>query len=184
MNEKKLLRGVLIFVGTLLLISFLFPHEPKLRSWDQFTFSTTSDSRLYFQNMRSYWYVRSEKSDQGIHIHRYKKWDDDAPFSIRPMLVEQWKIDEAMVFLEVTDTSSSEYGDGLILGTDTIKMDVHHMNREAYAEIAHRWYSHIDTAHAYSVLSNQGNIYQPSKREYEAARTVLSDYFTLVGFLR
>ncbi|KAB2814205.1 hypothetical protein [Phaeocystidibacter luteus] len=182
MNEGKLLKGVLAFVLILLAISFMFPHQPKLKSLEEFSFETTSDSRLHFNNIRSFWYYRTEEPEQGIVRYDYKKWDVDIASGLRPEIITLWKRDEAILMLRPmgTDTTTTRY---LVLGADTLKIDKGSMDRDAYIETAMRWYQHLDTTASYSILNESREMLEVSEDEVKAVKAVLTDYFTLVRFL-
>lgn len=166
----------------LLALSFLFPHKPKLKSPRDFTFETTSDSRLHFNNVRSFWYRQTEEPEQGIIRYEYKKWDEDITSGLRPEIITLWKLDEAIIMLKPisTDSSNVRY---LLLGTDTLKVDKGSMDREAYVKTAMRWYQHLDTTASYGVLDEYGRTLEVSEDETKAVKSVLTDYFTLVRFL-
>lgn len=184
MNEKILLRGVLGFVIVLLGLSFLFPHEEALLDRSEFSFSTTSDSRLQFNNVRSYWYRRTEIPEQGADKYTYSKWDENMTQSVRPTIINQWRVDEATLFLIPQiglETSGKIY---LKLADDTFAIQLDELDREAHIDIADRWYRHLDTAHSYALLTEEEIEIEVSDTELKGVKTVLKDYFTLVNYLQ
>lgn len=183
MNEKKLLRIVLLFVASLLLLTFLFPHKPVLKNWSEFSFSTSSQSRIYFHNIRSFWYLLEEENGQGIRIHRYKKWSQNT-CGIYPMIVEQWKTDEASIYFEFkTASDTCDALHHIVLGHDTMEIKLSHLNREQFARIGYDWLTCIRDSKPYVFITDAGETIQPSPEEVNYTQTVLRDYFTLVNFI-
>lgn len=76
-------------------------------------FSTTQPSRLYFKNMRSYYYQQSTKPGTKIDVYVLKKilQSTEKPMLI-PVIADNWMEDEAYILLE---RSTHPY-----LSTDTL----------------------------------------------------------------
>lgn len=184
MTEKHLLRGVLIFVLVLLGISFMFPHKPALLNRSEFSFATSSDSRLHFNNVRSYWYKREEIKGQGADKYNYTKWDESMPKSIRPLIIHQWRVNQATLFLVPHSLDSAQGSLQLILHTDTLSVGMDALDRDGHIDIADRWFRHLDTAQAYQLCDEKGQSIAVTQTETKAVKAVLTDYFTLVNYLK
>ncbi|NVK03826.1 MAG: hypothetical protein HWD92_03340 [Flavobacteriia bacterium] len=184
MNEKLLLRGVLLFVVLLLGISFLFPHKERLLERDEFSFTTTADSRLHFNNVRSYWYQKEEIPNQGADKFNYSKWDSEMDVSLRPLIINQWRVDEATLFLMPDVNGLSTERVDIILAEDTLSILMNELDRDAHIDIADKWYRHLDTTNSYILFTEMLGEVAPSDTEVKAVKAVLKDYFTLVNYLR
>lgn len=66
-------KWLLAFVGFALALSFLFAPEPQVVDYEAVSFNTTSDSRLYFNNVRSYFYKIDRFSKKPMQIFRLKR---------------------------------------------------------------------------------------------------------------
>lgn len=65
---------------------------------ENFDFSTTDASELYFKNIRESYYHIEEK--EGIRIYRLKDYDDIDSSLLRPIIVFHWRVDKAFLMLE------------------------------------------------------------------------------------
>jgi len=66
-------KWLLAFVGVSLTLAFLFAPEPQPVDYEAVSFKTTSDSRLYFNNVRSYFYKIDRFSKKPMNIFRLKR---------------------------------------------------------------------------------------------------------------
>jgi hypothetical protein len=67
------IRWLIYFCATLLLLSFLFAPTPKPINYQEVSFETTSDTRLYFHNVRSFYYHIDARSKSPMIIYRLKR---------------------------------------------------------------------------------------------------------------
>lgn len=184
MKEKHFYRFIALFVGVLLGVSFLFPHHPALLNRAEFNPSTTSQTALHFKNIRSYWYDPEEIEGQGATHYTYKKWDENLSAGLRPSIVHQWRQDEATLILTPFKGESDTLELQLVLGADTLDVSRSKLNREGIIDVADRWMRHLDTAQTYTLIDPSFGEIELSESEISGVQTVLTDYFTLVGYLR
>lgn len=62
-----------VFIVCILILALAFAPSPKPIDYNQVNFTTTSDSRLYFQNMRSFYYNMDTRSKKPMIIYRLKR---------------------------------------------------------------------------------------------------------------
>lgn len=67
------LRYLLLAVGGMIGLAFLFPPEAQPLDLNTPRHSSTSDKRMYFQNVRSFYYHQDRRSKQPMVIYRLKK---------------------------------------------------------------------------------------------------------------
>lgn len=82
------LRWFLLVMTGLFGLAFLFPPAPTRLDLTTPRARTTSDKRLYFQNVRSYYYRRDTRSKAPMEIYRLKDVPPQWPaLALRPRLV-------------------------------------------------------------------------------------------------
>lgn len=94
----------------LLLFSLIFvackSDRKKKVNLENFTFSTTDASELYFKNIRESYYQVEVK--EGIKIFRLKDYEELDSIIIKPIIVYHWRVDKAFLMLEFQPEINSE----------------------------------------------------------------------------
>ena len=96
-------------ISYLLIVSIFFScnaDRNKKVDVDEFDFSTTDASELYFKNIRESYYNVEEKD--GIKVFRLKAYDDIEKSVMKPMIVYHWRTDKAYLMLEFSDDVDAE----------------------------------------------------------------------------
>lgn len=62
-----------VFIISILILALAFAPRPKPIDYNRINFTTTADSRLYFQNMRSFYYNIDTRSKKPMIIYRLKR---------------------------------------------------------------------------------------------------------------
>lgn len=183
MNERILLRGVLAFVLLMVGLALLFPHQQEWRDNAKLTFDTTSDSRLYFNNMRSLWYHIEEDEISGMNIYRHRDQDSSLTDGLRCQILLQWRSDEASIlFYPAGDSNALEWAFATDLDTLAFRLDT--MNRDDHA-LAGYWYcTRLLNGNDPEILNFNNNPVTYPDREKDNLEETLLDYFRLVNYYR
>lgn len=94
------MKNILFFLVFVVLCCCNNPSKPAHSKKPRQQFRTTAPSRLYFKNMRSFYYEQSTESDTRIDLYTLKKF---SAAGVRPLLVpviaDNWLEDEAYIIL-------------------------------------------------------------------------------------
>ncbi|MEL7145624.1 MAG: hypothetical protein AAFO69_04590 [Bacteroidota bacterium] len=96
-------------ISYLLMITALFScnaDRSKKVDIEDFDFSTTDASELYFKNVRESYYEIEEKD--GIKIYRLKDYQEVDSSFFQPMIVFHWRSDRAFLMLEFDESVDAE----------------------------------------------------------------------------
>ncbi len=150
-------------------------------------FSTTAPSRLYFKNMRSFYYRQSTKPETKIDLYTLKKIPEkaDRPLLI-PIIADNWLQDEAYLLLEPNDhpawradTLNIKWEDPKTGASGAIAMA--NPNILMQLDIAGFLEMHLNSGHRISFLS-QNNDWQPlftQREDISNFLTTTKDYVRL-----
>lgn len=99
MNLKRIfIVWMAIMGGILAIYSFFVPSIPK--NDKVVDFKVTQNQTLYFKNIRAYFYEREESEESGMEIFRLKKIVKDSQVAYYPVIIHNWRHDEAYLMFE------------------------------------------------------------------------------------
>ncbi|MCR9154147.1 MAG: hypothetical protein NXI09_08560 [Bacteroidetes bacterium] len=179
---NPLAKGMLLFVVAAFGLSFLFAPEQKPVDYRELSFKTTSDSRIYFNNMRSFFYKIDRFSKRPMEIYRLKRRSPERDsiginFSIAhyPGAESAYIVCEIGAAYEHCDSLSvkfSKYPD-----SEQLKL----MNGEQQFKLAAKVYSSLLEEEAIFLCCASDTLIQlyMDKSSQLDAEVVLEDYFRL-----
>lgn len=157
---------------------------PKHSNQPRQLFRTTAPSRLYFKNMRSYYYNQDTKSDTRIDVYTLKAFSDDATHPILlPIIMDNWLEDEAYILLEQnaypawTDTLQLKWSDETqvkIITISTLTLAQHY-------ELAKRLFDDLKQGHKirYYTTTKEWKVLYANQTERANFLSVMKDYYNL-----
>ncbi len=167
--------------------SLLLAPTPQPVNWEQISFSTTASSRLYFKNVRSYYYNIFSREKPPLVLYRYKRRLRDSSFAhLQFMIVENPHADEAYIFAEANFGPEQLTASRLVFSdADTSHNStppLHLLNNEGHYQLAARVYNHLLDNEQIMLVNGNDTIMElwASGKLRDNALTVLEDYFTLV----
>gem|GEM_PF-1212931 len=176
-------RWLLVFMVAALGFAILNAPRPRVVDYTIVNFNTSADSRIYFNNMRSYWYEIDRLSRQGTEIFRLKRRSAERDSSnlnfaiINPIGSDQVFIyTELGAFFESCPNLSLHYS--LYSDSDSLRL----LNAEQHFGIAAKVHSSlIENGAIYLCCGSDTlkTLYQ-DRREALDAEVVLEDYFRLI----
>lgn len=182
-------RWLLWFVVVVLTLSFIFAPEPKPVNWDKFEAHTTSDSRLYFNNIRSFYYHRYPEERPPMILYRLKnRVNDTTHVQLHFTIVQNILTDEAFTVAEWQNLPESKENMRLMAYTqkDTVTLPLNNLNARGEYQLAQVVYTTLqEEGQLYLAHKNDsiaGLLHTPKQRE--TVETVLRDYFKLIQKLK
>lgn len=141
---------------------------------NRFSFKAHADSRAFFQNVRMIYYNREQIANSEVTAFRFKaRSKDTAQFHLHPTIVLNQETDDALLFLEATQTF-----DSLNLIIDEKYFLLKDRSRENVLEFATIIYEAI-MAEKTIYLNNKQQLLFSDEAERENFRKVMSDYYRL-----
>ncbi len=128
------MKFLLTIASIALLCSCMHSTTPKQPDQPDPKFRTTQPSRLYFKNMRSYYYQQSTQPSTRIDLYNLKK---HKPYPIQPIIADNWMQDEAYILLECH--ACEQFPDTLLFRKSTTQesSDTYtYAGRDPYAQLA------------------------------------------------
>lgn len=184
------MKNRLITCGMCLLLFACNPDKHKKVSADEFHFSTSASSVLFFKNVRQIFYERTENNAAKAIVYRMRErvHDETKPL-LYPAIVLLWAQDEAAVILEGNQFLAN--ADTLrFLWEDTVRKQSGEYffpngDRRTHYKLAAQIYHSIQEEHRLWLQTDSGRIpFFVTEREREPFRKTMIDYFRLVNVLR
>lgn len=157
---------------SILALSLIFAPTPSPSDYFQSDYSYTTSSKVYFNNVRSYYYTRMDEKAAGFHRFELKKQQmhaDDWPLLLS--LMDNWRNDELYVHVDLDSTM-------IALEIDTATYKCEAFNREAMHRIAASLYLAVKNDKTIRAVYNDKSkvIFEDSK-DRKVLETTLFDYF-------
>lgn len=176
-------KALLIFIFGLLTLSFLFAPRPKPVDYTLVNFDTSADSRIYFNNIRSYYYRIDGQSKKPMVIYRLKKRSaalDSSSLQFNIILNPQ--ADQAFAFAKL-GANFEQYDSLKVKFIDYQVNSLSNMNSEDHYQLAAKVYSSLLKNQKIHLIHRSDTL----KRLYAdkvaqlSVETTLEDYFKLVN---
>ncbi len=181
-------KALLVFIGFLLGLSFLFAPAPRAVDLNEVRFAHTSSSLLYFKNIRSFYYDIQPDERSGFILNRLKRRDlDSTRPSLQFTIVNNWRMDESYIYAEL-NTAGEQWAAPAVYFTRATKDTLFSLNRldnEAHYHFAAEVYNQLLRNQPLYLVNGQDTIkelYAEKRTNFNAAM-VLEDYFKLVNKL-
>jgi hypothetical protein len=180
---NPLTRGLVWFIALALALSFIFVPKPQAIDLGELSFSTTAQSRLYFHNVRSYFYRVDRFSKKPMAIHRLKRRTETGDSSSLNFSIAHYPgAEQAFIISELGAQFKGFKNAKLVFQSFDLEL-LENLNGEDHYRIAAKVYS--------SILANEVILLQLTKENLvelftdKSARLdvtiTLKDYFKLVG---
>lgn len=171
------------FVLGLLILSFLFAPEVKPVDYRDISFSTTADSRLYFNNIRSYYYHIDNRSKAPTAIYNLKRRSPERDSTNLNFSIIHYPGAEEVFIFSALGKAYEQY-ENLKVSFIKYPNEAERLNgidREGHFRIAAKSYSSILDNQAVFLLNGSDTICQlfADKASLLDAEITLEDYFKL-----
>lgn len=175
-----------VFVGSIvLLVAFVIFTAPEIKrvKRDIADFHVNASDRLYFKNLRQYYYRSSMTKEQQFEVFVLKQSDIERRTPLRFKILNNWRMDEAYIML--SDTSDVVSGQ-IMLDNKGFEWQLSDLDAEGHLLLAMDLFEYLqdDEARCLYKHPEYGRIeIWNEKHERQEALTVLRDYFKLIGAL-
>ena len=138
---KNINRIALAIITVALLLSILWPYEPKLIDWSKTpTYRVLESDEIYFNNTRIVRYRTDESlelTQQGFKTHRstIALSDTSVPF-MNFVIINNWRNDQAYIVAEPSNRRFFRDSVVIIAGAKTFNIDLDHMDFEEHYKLA------------------------------------------------
>ena len=178
------LRYMLLVVGILMGLAFLFPPEEQPLDLSTARYGTTSDKRLYFQNVRSYYYHQDRQSKEPMVIYRLKKRSAALDSVSLPLDIVQ-NPQQGSAFLQIKPGAAYPAVDSLqICFSDSLQPAWLHeeMSWQEHFRLGGKVYAALENEFAVYLTAQGDTLGRPYARakNRQNALTVLDDFFNLI----
>ncbi len=178
-------RWLLIFLTVVLGLSFLFQPPPKPIDLQEISFATHSSSRIYFHNVRSYYYDIFPKEKPPFVIYRLKRRlrENGRPL-LQFAIIQNLAAEEAYIFAEAENDSVFEKAKVVFYQQNSVNdtVDLARMNNEKHFILAAKTYRALLRDEQMRWLRGSEQVgFLESKKARRNALTILEDYFKLIG---
>ena len=176
-------KWLLGFIFGVLVLAFAFAPRPQPVDISKISFNTTSDSRLYFQNIRSFYYNIDALSKKPMIIYKLKrrKAAEDS-MSLQFSIIQHPLTDNAFAYAELGG-NWKQY-DSLYVEFTSFKGELlGHLSSEAHYRIAAKVYSSLLEGKPVYLLSANDTLRQLYTNEQARinAEITLEDFFRLTN---
>ncbi len=182
-------KAVILFVMMVLGLSFLFAPTPQPVDLSEVSFNMTSSARLYFRNVRSYYYqIKPDKASRFILYHLKAQETLSGKLHLDFTIVENPLQDEAYIFLELQGSGKQYENPHVLINTDqglTEKWPLNGLNNEEHLKTAAAlWKALLLEQKVFLQMGNEGiTPFLDQPRTRKNAEIILEDYFKLIGKL-
>jgi hypothetical protein len=177
-------KALLLFVFSVLFLAFVFAPTPRPIDLNEVSFETTADSRIYFHNVRSFYYHIDARSKKPMRIYRLRKrTPENDSLTLQFNIVQHPSTDESFVFAQA-GKSFKQY-DNLSVSFSGIdgREDLENINAIDHYRIAAKVIRSFDKGESIFLLSNADTLktlYQENQNRLNV-ETILEDYFRLIN---
>ncbi len=167
-----------------LLIALTQP-DVRTKKIDIVSFDTAESAQLYFTNMRSFFYFKSEEGGGTFDVYRPKAQKDDKIDPILPFAIySNWRANETYIRLDtVPDQAGWDRAEILFEQKLLYKIPFPEIWNESQYEFGKEIYKALDNEHSIRLVNNNGNKVDLDSAERQKAKQILRDYFKLLGKL-
>ena len=178
------MKWFIYFFATVLGLSFLFAPEPTPVDLETFTSKTTSDSRMYFQNVRSFYYdiFPRERAPMVIYkLARRNKNPSEAELQFN--IIQNPQTGQAFVFGELLAVQvDSSYQIKVKREQEDFTSAIHNINMEQHYKLAAAVHNAILNEKEIILLKEKRKVKNLFKdyRKRKYTGVVLEDFFKLI----
>lgn len=185
--NKKIYQIAIGFILSALLLSILWPYEPKLVDWSAPpTYSVLESDEIYFNNTRIVYY-RTEESEalttQGFKTHRATKALRDTTQPIlNATIINHWRNDLAYIVFEPNSRTYFEAPVQIAAGDTSVVVDLNHMDFEEHYKLAALLFEKsINYERPYLIQGQDSLLLYGTQSNEKVNQVVMKDYFRLIG---
>lgn len=174
--------GFIFFIVLLVVCFAIFVPSQSSIHLEEIKFSTSQSSRLYFKNLRSYYYEKDEVEKPGFILHQYKS---DGEENLRFLIVDNWKHDEAYIIAESAIVNIDEEILQIMWtrGNESDTISLKELDAEAHYVFAAQLYDKLLQEGELAIIKKTDS-FLFTGNEKKSLKITLKDFFKLVEKVR
>lgn len=184
MNAKLVKWFAAWLIGMVILIALTQPDE-RSEKIDFIGFETTESAELYFKNMRSFYYTKSEEGGGIFEVYRYNAvFEDDMP-TVHFAIYNNWRANEAFIRIDTAAFKNREVDALRIDSSQVVKRNLAlpGMQNESQYVFARDVFKSLRSKKRVGILYKDGREVWLTESQVKSLKQCLTDYFRLVGKL-
>lgn len=164
------------FAGMVAFCYVTYPSYAPIKS-APYTAHVIADRRIYFMNLRRYYYEEKTDSASNFRLYSLKKWPTNTPDTmVQFVLIDNWLQDEMYIMPQIGEPQKNYK---MIVGADTFPLL--HSNAEKWHRLAVACYKSLNENQPIVLIDSESRMPLFTTDEgRKAALTVLEDYLKLV----
>lgn len=176
----------IFLLGIALLVAFVFLTAPDVQQVrrGKADFHVNASDRLYFKNLRQYYYRSSLTKEDQFEAFILKKEEETSTSPLRFKILNNWRIDEAYIML--SDTAETSSGLIEVESDSDLQWSLDGMDAQDHMEMAMELFELLQREEQQCFYSSaQGGrvALWNQQKDRQLALIVLKDYFKLIGAL-
>lgn len=174
----------IFIVSVLALIVFMFMTAPDVKriNRNKIDFHVNASDRLFFKNLRQYYYVSAPTKNGQFDAFALKKEMEDASAHLRFKIINNWRMDEAYIFLSDTNDQVSGRFELILDSTYVWHLDkIDAREQLAMAAAVYEALQQEESRFRFLSKEDQVTALWETPDARQLTKTVLHDYFKLVG---
>ena len=183
-------RAVILFVVCFLSLILLFAPRPHPVDMHTASFGMTSSARLYFHNVRSYYYdIKPHEASRFVLYHLKRRERDTNVVCLQFTIVENTSGEEAFIYIELQDAGKQYQKPHVLISTksldSTVTEPLYNLNNEGHYQLAAAIWKALLEDQDFYLLDDRDTVgpLLQTHRARKNAEIVLEDYFKLIGKL-
>lgn len=175
-NVVPPVRWMIYLFSGIIILSMVFAPEPSPADYLTPNFSYTSSAKLYFHNVRSFYYQRTNEDAAGFYRYTLKKQlEQERNLPIQLSILDNWRNDEVYMHVDFDTTLRT-------LHIDTNVIDVKSFNNIEMHQIAASLFIALSNDDVVKAVYSDSSTYEYNKnKDRSPLETILFDYFKLLN---
>lgn len=177
-------RWLIYFILIVITLSLVFAPEPRKVNYEEVNFATISSSRMYFKNVRSYYYDINPREKAPFILYRFKRrLDDSLAYHLPFMIIENPFAEEAYIYAEQEYAIAELKNPAVSVEAASQIHNLKEINNEQHLQLAAQVYNSLLSDEQIWLLDGRDTIAElyEDKVARSNAEMVLEDYFKLTN---
>lgn len=188
MRKNRILTLFFFWLLAMIFLIILTLPDERPDKFDSISFNTTQSSKLFFRNVRSYYYQSREEAGGTMEAFRLNSRNKDTLYpSLNFTIYMVWDANLAFIRLDTHNTVYRHYSSLLLEDPNVGSVDtlaLPQADNDSQYLFAKTVYKALDSEMKLFLKSpNKEKVISPHDKDGSSIKTILYDYFRLIGKL-